>query len=157
MSEHTPLTEAERIELGRVLNRLLDDDSSGPLEWHPCDGCQNGPCPCSGTTYLGPEMTAAVERIIAARTSTATADIGLRERVEATIRFLSPDHLTATGARQLRRALDATTAAPATECEHDPVYDRTIYECGHAHGYCRHCGETTEPCEPTADTGARDE
>src|SRR5690242_6801068 len=73
--DYDALTEAERIDLGRTLNSLLEDNSSGPLEWHPCEGCQNAPCPCSGTTYLGPEMTAAVDRILAERATAAEAAI----------------------------------------------------------------------------------
>jgi hypothetical protein len=82
------LTEQERIDLGRALGPLEDDDSPGPLEWHPCHP-ECGPCACSGVLYLGPEMTAAIERIVARRESEA-AEKALREAADAW--FTADDH-----------------------------------------------------------------
>lgn len=83
MSEHTPLTEAER----ELLSSLCDNEATrgagedgycykhyAPVKWAGHANAHEVCC-VSVEDY--------VEQVLAARTSTATADTGLRERVEA--------------------------------------------------------------------------
>ena len=91
MSEHTPLTEAWAVQYARTYSQYGNEAESQ-----------------AALNILADAL--------AARTSTATADTGLRERVEAAIRLIQPDHLTPMGARQLRRALDATAAPTKCVC-----------------------------------------
>jgi hypothetical protein len=80
MSER--LSTEEREWLGTVLLPLLGDESSGPLEWHGCKpDC--GPCACSGVPYLGPEVTAAIEAILAARLADQAARLTRAETMLA--------------------------------------------------------------------------
>jgi len=100
VSEHTPLTEAQRAELQALLGDVPLGTNTAVRKW--------------------------AERILAARTSTATADTGLRERVEALAAGWDessagghPDcdidaDCMACAAAELRAILDATTA-PTTD------------------------------------------
>jgi hypothetical protein len=93
MSEHTPLTEGDHVALRVKVARANDEQAL--IEFTSMEGPFSVRVPLS-------EL---------ARTSTATTDTGLRERVEA---LLTVGDIPWAIAAELRAALDAT-AAPTTD------------------------------------------